>query len=296
MDSDTRALSCWAPGASYTWRDDDQRRRVPEAAALVHRHPARHTAHAPRRARRARLRHPARPGSRRSPSRSTSRSSTWTGRAAATRTSRPIATADGELDCRGFWKPGDERPDKGGQWTSNAQQCPTLVREVESVGADFGRVRTIRLEPQGYEDALRSIHRDDNNRFNPDGEGWVVRQWIELTDFPDSFMILMEQGARRAPRPEHRGAHPAAPGLAVRGRHATAVARRVPPRRLDALRAHQQLRERSRARSVHRRQRGLRRQTSRLRSGSPRAPTPATRGARRGAIPARRRHRPGRTR
>src|SRR5690554_3239248 len=33
----------------------------------------------------------------------------------------PIATADGELDCRGFWKPGDERPDKGGEFTVNAQ-------------------------------------------------------------------------------------------------------------------------------------------------------------------------------
>jgi hypothetical protein len=113
----------------------------------------------------------------------------------------PIATADGELDCQGFWKPGDERPDKGGKWTTNAQQCPRLVREVESVGADFGRVRTIRLEPQGYEESLRSIHRDDNNRFNPDGEGWVVRQWIELTDFPDSFMILMEQGPDGLPDP-----------------------------------------------------------------------------------------------
>jgi len=125
----------------------------------------------------------------------------------------PIATADGELDCRGFWKPGDERPDKGGRWTSNAKRCPTLVREVEGVGADFGRVRTIRLEPQSYEDSLRSIHRDDNNRFNPEGEGWVVRQWIELTDFPESFMILMEQGPDGLPDPAtevhlplHRGA------------------------------------------------------------------------------------------
>ena len=50
----------------------------------------------------------------------------------------PMATADGELDCRGFWKPGEERPDKGGRFTSNAPLCPTLVREVESVGADFG--------------------------------------------------------------------------------------------------------------------------------------------------------------
>ena len=125
----------------------------------------------------------------------------------------PIATADGELDCRGFWKEGDERPDKGGRFTSNAALCPTLVAEVQSVGADFGRVRVIKLEPQGYDDALRQIHRDDNNRFNPDDEGWVVRSWTELTDFPDSFMILMEQGDDGLPDPStevrlplHRGA------------------------------------------------------------------------------------------
>ena len=35
----------------------------------------------------------------------------------------PIATADGELDCQGFWKPGEERADKGGILTSNAQRC-----------------------------------------------------------------------------------------------------------------------------------------------------------------------------
>ena len=125
----------------------------------------------------------------------------------------PIATADGELECRGFWKEGDQRPDKGGRFTSNAALCPTLVAEVQSVGADFGRVRTIKLEPQGYDDALRQIHRDDNNRFNPDDEGWVVRSWTELTDFPDSFMILMEQGPDGLPDPAtevrlplHRGA------------------------------------------------------------------------------------------
>jgi hypothetical protein len=125
----------------------------------------------------------------------------------------PIATADGELDCRGFWKPGDERPDKGGRWTANAEQCPSLVAHVESVGADFGRVRIVRLEPQDYETSLRSFHRDDNNRFNPDSEGWVVRQWIELTDNPGAFMILMEQGPDGLPDPAtevhvplHRGA------------------------------------------------------------------------------------------
>jgi len=125
----------------------------------------------------------------------------------------PIATADGQLECRGFWKEGDERPDKGGRWTTNAARCPTLVRHVESVGADFGRVRVIRLEPQDYEQSLRSLHRDDNNRFNPTGAGWVVRQWIELTQNPGAFMILMEQGPDGLPDqstevhvPLHRGA------------------------------------------------------------------------------------------
>jgi hypothetical protein len=124
----------------------------------------------------------------------------------------PIATADGGLDCRGFWKPGDERPDRGGRWTVNAARCPGIVAEVEAAGSDFGRVRVIRLEPQGYEDSLRHIHRDDNNRFNPDGDGWVVRSWIELTDYPDSFMVLMEQGPDGLPDPStevhvplHRG-------------------------------------------------------------------------------------------
>jgi hypothetical protein len=125
----------------------------------------------------------------------------------------PLATADGELECRGFWKEGDERPDKGGLLTSNARLAPTLVAEVQAVGADFGRVRVIKLEPQGYDDALRQIHRDDNNRFNPDGDGWVVRSWLELTDNPDSSMILMEQGPDGLPDqstevrlPLHRGA------------------------------------------------------------------------------------------
>src|SRR5262249_5184981 len=87
----------------------------------------------------------------------------------------PGATADGELECRGFWKPGDERPDKGGKLTSNAAFCPRIVDEVQSVCAHFGRVRVIKLEPQDYPTALRQIHRDDNNRFNPEDTGWVVR-------------------------------------------------------------------------------------------------------------------------
>ena len=104
----------------------------------------------------------------------------------------PIASADGELDCRGFWDKGET--DKDAIWTSNAAIVPGVRDYVESVGANFGRVRIIKLEPQSRDEAIRSIHRDDNNRFNPDDEGWVVRSWVELTDNPDSYMLLMDTG------------------------------------------------------------------------------------------------------
>jgi hypothetical protein len=113
----------------------------------------------------------------------------------------PIATADGQLDCRGFWNAGDERPDKGARFTSNATKCPTLTSYVQSVGADFGRVRIIKLEPQDRDTAIRSFHRDDNNRYNPDDDGWVVRVWLELTNNPDSYMLLMDCGPDGLPDP-----------------------------------------------------------------------------------------------
>jgi hypothetical protein len=123
----------------------------------------------------------------------------------------PIASADGELDCRGFWDKG--KTDKDARWTSNAARVPAVRDYVDAVGANFGRVRVIKLEPQTREDAIRSIHRDDNNRFNPDGEGWVVRSWLELTDYPDSYMLLMDSGPDGLPDPAtevrlplHRGA------------------------------------------------------------------------------------------
>ncbi len=111
----------------------------------------------------------------------------------------PLASADGELDCRGFWDKG--KTDKDALWTSNAELAPTLRAYVDGVGANFGRVRIIKLEPQDRETAMRSIHRDDNNRFNPEGEGWVVRSWVELTDNPDSYMLLMDNDADGLPDP-----------------------------------------------------------------------------------------------
>jgi len=123
----------------------------------------------------------------------------------------PLASADGQLDCRGFWDKG--KTDKDALWTSNADLAPTLQGYVASMNANFGRVRIIELEPQDHEQALRSIHRDDNNRFNPDDEGWVVRTWVELTDNPDSYMLLIDNGADGLPDPAterrvplHRGA------------------------------------------------------------------------------------------
>jgi hypothetical protein len=111
----------------------------------------------------------------------------------------PLASADGQLDCRGFWDKG--KTDKDAQWTSNAAISPTLRGYVDGVGANFGRVRVIKLEPQDRAAAIRNIHRDDNNRFNPDDEGWVVRTWLELTDHPDSYMILMDNGPDGLPDP-----------------------------------------------------------------------------------------------
>ena len=123
----------------------------------------------------------------------------------------PLASADGELDCRGFWDKG--KTDKDALWTSNAALAPTLRGYVDGIGANFGRVRIIKLEPQDRDTAIRSIHRDDNNRFNPDDEGWVVRTWVELTDNPDSYMLLMDNGPDGLPDasterrvPLHRGA------------------------------------------------------------------------------------------
>ena len=123
----------------------------------------------------------------------------------------PIASADGQLDCRGFWDKG--KTDKDAIWTSNADIVPPVRDYVESVGVNFGRVRIIKLEPQTRDEAIRSIHRDDNNRFNPDNEGWVVRSWVELTDNPDSYMLLMDNGPDGLPDrdtevrlPLHKGA------------------------------------------------------------------------------------------
>jgi hypothetical protein len=116
-----------------------------------------------------------------------------------------LASATGEHDPRGFWEHG--KPDKDGVWTSNIEESPTLRKWTESVGANYGRVRIIKLEPNTEEEALRNLHPDDNNRVTAEGTGWVVRAWLQLTDNPESFMIVREE--KEEPSTEHRIALPA---------------------------------------------------------------------------------------
>lgn len=103
----------------------------------------------------------------------------------------PIASATGEMDCNGFWFAG--KPDKGGVWTKNKDVAPSMVRWVENVGADYGRVRVIELQPTPYAETEHNLHLDDNNRINPEDSGWVVRCFLNLSDDADSFFVLREK-------------------------------------------------------------------------------------------------------
>jgi hypothetical protein len=102
----------------------------------------------------------------------------------------PLASALGEMECAGFWDHG--KPDKDGIWTKNREIAPVLCSYVEAVGARYGRVRVIKLNPSAEVDAVRQLHQDDNNRLNPDGEGWVVRAWLELNAPAGSVFILRD--------------------------------------------------------------------------------------------------------
>jgi hypothetical protein len=63
------------------------------------------------------------------------------------------------------------------------------------------------LKPNEYADSIYNLHIDDNNRLNPEGTGWIVRGFFNLTDNPDSMMILRED--RDDPATETRIALPA---------------------------------------------------------------------------------------
>lgn len=106
----------------------------------------------------------------------------------------PLASAYGALECDGFWNHTPPKTDKDGVWVpENVEVAPTLVARAREFGANVGRCRVIELQPNSYADAIYNLHRDDNNRLNPPGTGWIVRAFFNLTDNPDSMMILREE-------------------------------------------------------------------------------------------------------
>jgi len=121
-------------------------------------------------------------------------SSEWTGLEYATPPTdpttwfAPLASANGENILRGFWDFG--KPDLDGAWTPNAAKAPGLVRYVKSLDNRFGRLQLIRQEPTSLREARWGLHLDDNNRLNPMVNGWVVRLWLQLTDDPESALVL----------------------------------------------------------------------------------------------------------
>jgi hypothetical protein len=103
----------------------------------------------------------------------------------------PLASAYGDMECDGFWNHNPAKTDKDGVWVpANVAVAPRLVARAQEPGANIGRCRVIELQPNDYADALYNMHRDDNNRLNPPGTGWIVRAFYNLTDNPDSLMIL----------------------------------------------------------------------------------------------------------
>ena len=136
----------------------------------------------------------------------------------------PLASAKGEIEVNGFWNHKPPRTDKDGVWiASQTEKAPILTRRAQEPGANVGRCRVIELQPNTYADALYNLHQDDNNRLNPDGTGWVVRGFFNLTDDPDSYFVLRDN--RTDPSVEYRIALPTGAQLLVdtqRLWHATA--------------------------------------------------------------------------
>lgn len=105
----------------------------------------------------------------------------------------PLASAYGDLECNGFWHHDPPKTDKDGVWVEdNVAKAPRLRARAEEPGANIGRCRVIELQPNTYAEAIYNLHLDDNNRLNPEGTGWIVRGFFNLTDDPGSVMILRE--------------------------------------------------------------------------------------------------------
>jgi hypothetical protein len=105
----------------------------------------------------------------------------------------PLASAYGDMECNGFWNHTPPKTDKDGVWVdANVAVAPRLTERAQEPGANIGRCRVIELQPNTYGEALYNLHRDDNNRLNPEGTGWIVQAFFNLTDNPDAVMVLRE--------------------------------------------------------------------------------------------------------
>jgi len=105
----------------------------------------------------------------------------------------PLTSAFGDLECNAFWNHTPPRTDKDGVWVKeNVDRAPHLVARATEARANIGRCRVIELQPNEYSSALYNLHQDDNNRLNPDGTGWIVRGFFNLSNDPDSILILRE--------------------------------------------------------------------------------------------------------
>ena len=126
----------------------------------------------------------------------------------------PLTSAKGEIEVNGFWNHEPPRTDKDGVWIeSQVAKAPDLTRRAQEPDANVGRCRVIELQPNEYANTLYNLHQDDNNRLNPDGTGWIVRGFFNLTDDPESFMTLRED--RFDPSTEIRIALPAGAQIIV---------------------------------------------------------------------------------
>ncbi|MCU1505271.1 MAG: hypothetical protein JWP05_240 [Microbacteriaceae bacterium] len=126
----------------------------------------------------------------------------------------PLASAKGEIEVNGFWNHEPPRTDKDGVWIeSQVAKAPNLARRAKEPGANVGRCRVIELQPNEYASTLYNLHQDDNNRLNPDGTGWIVRGFFNLSDDEESFMTLRED--RFNPANEIRIALPAGAQIIV---------------------------------------------------------------------------------
>ena len=136
----------------------------------------------------------------------------------------PLASAFGEIECNGFWNHKPPRTDKDGVW------IPSQVGEGTGPDRAARRSRaptsaaagSSSCSPTPTRDCLYNLHQDDNNRLNPDGTGWVVRGFFNLSDDKDSFFVLRDN--RTDPSGEYRIALPA--GAQLIDRHPAPLARR----------------------------------------------------------------------